>query len=81
MHRARNAGGYSSHLDADWSRKRKQILLSLLDQLAELSNDEELDTDAMSQPAPDDDLPTVSKDVKQQAAGADRFFKFQKWKT
>lgn len=78
MHRARNAGGYSSHLDADWSRKRKQILLSLLDQLAELSNDEELDTDAMSQPAPDDDLPTVSKDVKQQAAGADRFFKFQK---
>ncbi|KAI6012979.1 hypothetical protein EDC04DRAFT_2904814 [Pisolithus marmoratus] len=75
---ARNAGGYASHLDADWSQKRKQILLSLVDQLAELSNDGELDTDAMPQSAPEDDLPTASRDVKQQAAGADRFFKFQR---
>ncbi|KAI6159682.1 hypothetical protein EDD17DRAFT_887078 [Pisolithus thermaeus] len=74
---ARNTGGYSTHLDADWSKKRKQILFSLLDQLTELSNDGEPDTDFMPQSALEDDS-LVPKGVKQQAAGAEQFFKFQR---
>ncbi|KAH0836509.1 hypothetical protein J3R83DRAFT_8147 [Lanmaoa asiatica] len=57
--------------------KRKQTILSLIDMLSELSNDNAFEADATSPPVQEEDLPT-SLDEKLSNAGAEQFLKFEK---
>ncbi|OBZ67869.1 hypothetical protein A0H81_12274 [Grifola frondosa] len=59
--------------------KRKQTLISLLDALAELSKDEELDVSSTNQqPSFEDDRDVPTVDEHLQKVGADAFNKFQR---
>ncbi|KAI0760480.1 WD40 repeat-like protein [Fomes fomentarius] len=74
------AGPTTSEQQGSRGHKRKQTLLSLLDALAELSKDEELDGVGSSPQQPpfedDRDVPTVDEHL--QKVGADVFNKFQR---
>ncbi|KAH9941858.1 WD40 repeat-like protein, partial [Epithele typhae] len=70
----------SANHDEHGSRgqKRKQTLLSLLDALAELSKDDELEGSSSQQPSFEDDRDVPTVDEHLQKVGAETFNKFQR---
>ncbi|RPD69485.1 WD40 repeat-like protein [Lentinus tigrinus ALCF2SS1-7] len=74
------AGPTTSQQEGSRGHKRKQTLLSLLDALAELSKDEELEGIVPSQqPSFEDDRDVPTVDEHLQKVGAEAFNKFQRF--